>query len=229
MMDVSDLQSLSVDVGGRLRQLRQERGMSMRALARASGLSTNALSMIERAKTSPSVSTLYKISDALEIPITAFFRNEPPKKEIVFRHADERRRVDFPHGIWEGLGGEEFIGYVEPFLLTLEPGATSGPFGMLHTGHEFVMCLEGQLNYNVEDEDYLLKPGDSLLFAAQLRHSWHNPGETQTKAVFVLAGFEQGERPSEFHITSGMKGETLDGEEWDEEEEFDENAEIEEI
>jgi hypothetical protein len=41
-----------------------------------------------------------------------------------------------------------------------------------------------------------------------LRHRWRNPGDTITKAVFVLAGFEQGERPSEFHLSSGMKGES---------------------
>lgn len=222
---------LTVDVGGRLRQLRQERGKSMRALARASGLSTNALSMIERARTSPSVSTLYKIADALEVPITAFFRLEPPRQEIVFRKASERKRVAFPNGVWEGLGGESFIGHVEPFMLTLEAGASSGPFGMLHTGHEFVMCLDGQLEYEVENQTFLLEPGDSLIFAAQLRHRWRNPGEKQTIAVFVLAGFEQGERPSEFHLSSGMKGEApgepeLEG---DEEVRLDEGAETEEV
>ena len=56
----------TMDVGGRLRELRQERDLSMRSLARLSGLSTNALSMIERGRTSPSVSTLYKLSEALE-------------------------------------------------------------------------------------------------------------------------------------------------------------------
>jgi transcriptional regulator with XRE-family HTH domain len=225
-MDASEIEGLSIDVGSRLRQLRQERGKSMRALARASGLSTNALSMIERARTSPSVSTLYKIADALEVPITAFFREEPPKQDVVFRRARERSRVNFPNGIWEGLGGESFTGYVEPFMLTLQPGASSGPFGMLHTGHEFVMCLAGQLQYEVEDQTYLLQPGDSLIFAAQLRHRWHNPSNMETKAVFVLAGFEQGERPSEFHISSGMKGELIEEEE---DEEIDEDGEIEEI
>ncbi len=55
----------------------------MRALARDSGLSTNALSMIERGRTSPSVSTLHKIAEALEVPITAFFRLEPTRQDIV--------------------------------------------------------------------------------------------------------------------------------------------------
>jgi transcriptional regulator with XRE-family HTH domain len=216
-MDKFENEILTIDVGSRLRQLRQERGKSMRALARASGLSTNALSMIERSRTSPSVSTLYKISDALEVPITAFFRLEPPRQEIVFRKAKDRKKVSFPNGVWEGLGGESFIGHVEPFMINLEKGASSGPFGMLHTGHEFVMCLSGLLEYEVENQQFLLEPGDSLIFAAQLRHRWRNLGEANTTAIFVLAGFEQGERPSEFHLSSGMKGEVskedeLDGE-----------------
>lgn len=226
-MEMFENEVLTVDVGGRLRQLRQERGKSMRALARTSGLSTNALSMIERGRTSPSVSTLYKIADALEVPITAFFRLEPPKYEIVYRKAAERKRITFPRGVWEGLGGEAFIGHVEPFMLTLDGGACSGPFGMLHTGHEFVMCLTGKVEYEVEDQRFLLEPGDSLIFAAQLRHRWCNPTDEPATAIFVLAGFEQGERPSEFHVTSGMKGEIMDEEEDDES--FDENAEIEAI
>lgn len=231
-MDTSSNSMQSIDVGSRLRQLRTERGKSMRALARASGLSTNALSMIERGRTSPSVSTLYKISDALEVPITAFFREEPPRQEIVFCKSTKRPRVNFPHGHWEGLGGEHFIGHVEPFMLSLEPGATSGPFGMLHTGHEFVMCLQGQLTYEVEGEQYVLDPGDSLIFAAQLRHRWFNSGEDEVRAIFVLAGFEQGERPSEFHISSGLKGETLgENGDWaeDDDSQIDEGAEVEEI
>lgn len=197
---------MTTDVGTRLRELRQERGMSMRALARASGLSTNALSMIERARTSPSVSTLYKVADALEVPITAFFRAEPPKQEIVFRKLEERNEIRLPNGVWQGLGGESFIGRVEPFLLTLNPGANSGPFGMLHSGQEFVMCLEGKLEYEVDEKVYTLEPGDSLIFSAQLHHSCRNPGDQPARAMFVLAGFEQGERPSEFHISSSLKG-----------------------
>lgn len=206
-MDLSGKNPKSINVGTRLRELRQERGMSMRALARASGLSTNALSMIERGRTSPSVSTLYKISSALKVPITAFFRLEPPRQEVVFRKADERTRIPFNRGIWEGLGGEIFIGGMEPIMLTLEQGANSGRFGMIHTGHEFVLCLSGQLEYEVEEQRYTLGPGDSLIFAAQLEHRWRNTSKDTTQAVIVLSGFESGESPSEFHITPAIKAE----------------------
>jgi transcriptional regulator with XRE-family HTH domain len=205
-METFEKEVITVDVGYRLKELRQERGKSMRALARLSGLSTNALSMIERGKTSPSVSTLYKLAEALEVPITAFFRSEPPRHEVVFIKAEDRTRVNFQRGVWEGLGGESFLGRVEPFLLTLESGGSSGPFGMIHSGHEFVMCLEGQLEYEVEGQHFTLDPGDSLLFAARIRHRWRNPRKTITKAVIVLSGFDLDERPSEFHLTAGQRG-----------------------
>jgi transcriptional regulator with XRE-family HTH domain len=195
----------TMDVGHRLRELRTERGLSMRALARLSGLSTNALSMIERGKTSPSVSTLYKLSEALEVPITAFFRTEPPREAIVFRKSDARSRVEFQRGLWEGLGGESFVGRVEPFMLTLEGGATSGPHGLVHPGHEFVICLKGLLEYEVEEQRYTLQPGDSLLFASKLRHRWRNPGKTVASVLFVLSGFALDERPSEYHLSYGQQ------------------------
>ncbi len=204
-MGAYEKEALSVDVGGRLRELRTERGKSMRALARLSGLSTNALSMIERGKTSPSVSTLHKLAEALEVPITAFFRTEPPLKDIVFLKASERPRVSFHRGLWEGLGGEVFSGRVEPFMITLESGSSSGPVGMIHTGHEFVFCVRGQLEYEVGDQRFLLEPGDSLLFASRLNHRWRNPGKTVANVIIVLAGYELDERPSEYHIASGKE------------------------
>lgn len=200
-------EALSIDVGGRLRELRQGIGVSMRALARMSGLSANALSMIERGRTSPSVSTLYKLATAIGVPITAFFREEPSQSDVVFTKASARTRVPFMRGLWEGLGGEKFTGRVEPFMLTLESGASSGPFGIVHSGHEFVYCLRGELGYEIENEHFLLEQGDSLLFAAELRHRWRNPGKTVANVLFVLSCFTEDERPSEFHISSGLKGE----------------------
>jgi transcriptional regulator with XRE-family HTH domain len=202
-----DKDALSIDVGGRLRELRQGIGVSMRALARMSGLSANALSMIERGRTSPSVSTLYKLATAMGVPITAFFREKPVHKDIVYCKGPSRTRVQFSRGVWEGLGGEFFSGRVEPFIITLENGASSGPFGIQHSGHEFVYCLRGEISYKIEDEYFLLEPGDSLLFAAEFRHRWRNPGKNVANALIVLSGFKEDESPSEYHISSSMADE----------------------
>src|SRR5512143_3973441 len=125
--------AVSVNVGERLRELREARNISMRTLATRSGLSANALSMIERGKTSPSVSTLYKLADAMGVSITAFFGPETDKKQVVFLRSDERARMAFTRGVFEALGGEQFAGRVEPFMLTMESGASSGPHSITHT------------------------------------------------------------------------------------------------
>lgn len=188
-------EALSVDVGARLRELREASQLSMRGLAARSGLSANALSMIERGRTSPSVSTLYKLADALGVSITEFFGKPPAKLDVLLVRRDERARVPFTRGVWEGLGGEKFSGRVEPFVLTLEAGASSGQRVIIHSGHEFVYCLRGQLEYLVENLRYDLLAGDSLLFAAHLEHRWRNSGNTVTNALIILSGFEDGQKP----------------------------------
>jgi len=109
-MDILGKSAVSVDVGIRLRQLREQRGLSIRALARKSGLSANALSLIERGRSSPSVSTLYKVAGAMNVPITTFFQTEPELHDVVHIRAGERTRVPFTRGLVEGLGGEQFSG-----------------------------------------------------------------------------------------------------------------------
>jgi transcriptional regulator with XRE-family HTH domain len=196
--------AVSVNIGERLRELREARNISMRALATRSGLSANALSMIERGRASPSVSTLYKLADALGISITSFFGSDMEKKQVVFLKAEERTRVSFTRGIFEALGGEQFAGRVEPFMLTLENNANSGPRTMAHTGHEFVFCLRGELEYQVERQVYELTAGDSLLFAAHLKHRWKNAGGKVATALIIISGFEEGE---ELHAMHWKKGE----------------------
>jgi len=201
----------SVNVAASLRELRESRGISMRALASRSGLSANALSMIERGKTSPSVSTLYKLADALGVSITAFFGEENAKKQIIFLKSDERPRMSFTRGIFEGLGGAQFSGRVEPFVLTLESGASSGPRTIVHSGHEFVFCLRGKLEYYVDREFFQLEAGDSLLFESKLKHRWKNPGSTVTTALVIISGFAESEHPHTMHWKMENEGTVKEG------------------
>ena len=196
-------QAASVDVATSLRELREARGISMRTLATKSGLSANALSMIERGKTSPSVSTLYKLADALGVSITAFFGAETEKKQVVLIKADERTRMSFTRGVFEALGGEQFSGRVEPFMLTLESGASSGPHNIVHSGHEFVFCLRGRLEYYVEKQIIELSTGDSLLFASKMQHRWKNSSKNVVNALIIISDFAEGEQLHAMHWKKG--------------------------
>ncbi len=189
-----------IDVGRRLRELRLEHGLSIRALAEKSSLNFNTLSLIENGKTSPSVSTLQQLAMGLEVPITVFFENDIPKTHISFLKAGQRRRAIFAHGTMEDLGGGLTLHGGQPFLVNLEPKADSGPTPIVHTGLEFVFCLEGHLSYTIEDQKYPLEPGDSLLFEAYLPHCWQNTGETPSRSLLVLCPADEGDHPTERHF-----------------------------
>ncbi|MFT3894554.1 MAG: cupin domain-containing protein [Anaerolineales bacterium] len=193
----------SVNVGDRLRELRISREMSLRVLAMKSGLSIHTLSMIEKGKTSPAISTLYKLAEALDVPLTFFFNPDNNRKQVIFLKSDERTHMPFTRGIVEGLGGENFVGNVEPYMVTLESSANSGPQVMSHSGHEFVLCLRGTLEYQVEHQTYELAPGDSILFAANLKHRWKNPGRTVATALIVVSGFDDDSDMHGIHWKAG--------------------------
>lgn len=191
---------VEIDVGRCLRELRNERGLSIRSLAEMSRLNVNTLSLIENGKTSPSVSTLQQLAAALAVPITAFFETDIPKNNIAYQKACQRPRAAFAHGILEDMGAGLNLHTGQYFLVTLEPGADSGAAPIVHTGHEFVFCLEGHLSYTIEDRVYLLDPGDSLLFEAHLPHRWQNAGEITSQSLLVMCPADESDRPNERHF-----------------------------
>ncbi len=191
--------TLSIDVGGRLRALREERKISMRNLAKHSGLSANALSMIERGLTSPSVSTLMKLAQALEVPVVALFREEPVKQKIVLCREEDRRVIAIKGGKWEALGTDRFDGKMAAYLATLKHGSRSGERGMHHSGYEFIFCLEGKLEYEVEGETYVLEAGDSLSFTSNAAHHWRNLSEGTSRSIIVVSCFGEEEYPGVYH------------------------------
>lgn len=192
-----------VDVGGRLHALRLERNLSIRALAALSNLNVNTLSLIENGKTSPSVSTLQQLAQALQVSIAAFFETEPPRKSLVFQKSGQRPRAAFSHGVLEDLGAGMTLHGGAPLLVVLEPHADSGPTPIVHTGEEFVYCLEGHVTYVIGNERYLLDPGDSLLFEAHLPHRWGNATNLPSRSLLVLCPSDENDRPAREHFGSG--------------------------
>ena len=173
----------AIDVGARLRMLRAGAGLSIRALAEMSGLNVNTLSLIENGKTSPSVSTLQQLAQGLGVPVTEFFQTVEGDKTVVHQQNGERPRAAFAHGVMEDLGAGMSRFGAEPLIVTLEAKADSGANPIVHTGREFVYCLEGRVAYVVDTETYTLEPGDSLFFEAYLPHRWKNTDVTPVARV----------------------------------------------
>lgn len=187
-------------VGQRLRDLRQQKDLSIRALAARSGLAINTLSMIENEKTSPSVSTLQILARALDVPITAFFEEAQVEKKVVHVRHQQRPVVTVETTLLEHLGKDLAGNAVQPFVVTLQPGSGSGQNQIVHTGHEFVYCLSGRVRYTIEQETYPLEPGDSIVFESHLPHSWHNDGDSLAQVILVLIPADVRDTPAERHF-----------------------------
>jgi len=117
--------------------------------------------------------------------------------------SDNRLKAAFSHGSLEDLGAGMADRTVEPFVITLDAGADSGPSSIVHAGQEFVFCLNGQIDYVVEDKAYALEPGDSLLFDANLPHRWLNTRPAASRALLVLCPFGGQDRPTLRHFGTG--------------------------
>lgn len=175
-------------VGVRVRELREARGLSLRALSDRCGLSINAISLIERGRSSPTVSSLHALAAALGVPIVDLFQAAEARGVVAV--ASDRRLGHEEHGVrMESLGSGLRDQQLAPFLFTLAPGA-GGERPVRHPGQEFAHCLEGQVEYTVNGERYLLATGDSLLLESTLPHVFRNasPRRARLLVVFHAAG-----------------------------------------
>lgn len=188
-------------VGRKLRDLRAGQGLSLRGLADRSGLNINTLSLIENGKSSPSVSTMHQLASALGIPIARFFETEPVEKKVVFTSMDKRPLTCVGstrmHNLSKDLAGNA----IGSFIVDLQPGMGSGDQMIVHTGHEFVFCLNGSVRYRIEQEDYVLKQGDSLSFEAHLPHRWENCGDQVAEILLVLFPADTRDEPGGRHFS----------------------------
>jgi transcriptional regulator with XRE-family HTH domain len=187
-------------VGLKIRGLRNDKRYSLKMLAEKSGLNINTLSLIENSKSSPSVSTLQQLARALDVPLSAFFESEPTAKRVVFTSQDHRPGAEFSHAFMQNLGKDLKYNAVQPFIVTLKTEAGSGEQMIVHTGHEFVYCLSGMIEYTIENQRYTLTPGDSLVFEAHLPHQWTNIHDSDSQLILVLYPADQREEPGGRHF-----------------------------
>lgn len=172
-------------VGQRIRSLREDRRLSLRALARLCGLSTNAISLIERGENSPTVSSLHVLATALGVSIADFFENKK-EETVIFVRPEMRLRSEGNGIVLESLGSGLPQQHLEPFLLTVAPGTGNIDQPVRHLGEELAYCLAGEIEYCIEGQRYSLKAGDSLLFDATLFHCFVNRGEIPAQIVLIF-------------------------------------------
>jgi len=167
---------LEVAIGREVRAFRKKLGITVADLAGATNLSLGMLSKIENGITSPSLTTLQSLSNALGVPLTAFFRRYEEDRSAVFVKAGEgldveRRgtRAGHQYNLLGYIGSNSSGVEVEPYLITLSEDSDVFPM-FQHDGMEFLYMLEGEVVYRHGSNLYRMLPGDSLFFDADAPH-----------------------------------------------------------
>lgn len=183
------MEHVAPNIGPRIRTLREQRKLSLRALADRCNLSITAISLIERGETSPTVSSLHLLATALDVKIADFF-DEPLDQAIVVVRQSQRVGTQSNGCTMESLGFGLRYQQLEPFMVTLIPGAASTNEPCAHPGQEFAYCLDGAVEYHIGQQCYLLEAGDSVVFEATQPHCFCNRGP---QPVHVLLVFQANE------------------------------------
>lgn len=161
-------------IGKLIKSLRVGKKRTLKQISEKTELSISFLSQVERGKSSITLESLKKISEALEVSPSYFFAENPSQVKSKLRRggAQPSKTHRFPF-IYEDLSGELANSLLEPILVTLEPYEDKGiPF--VHKGQEFVYVLEGVLTLLLGDEEHDLYPGDSIHMESSTPHNWLN-------------------------------------------------------
>ena len=195
------------NVGSRIRIIREQRKMSLRALAERCKLSANAISLIERGENSPTVSSLHALATSLGVKITAFFE-ESHDQTVVLVRKDQRLRADGTGLVMESLGIGLHDQQLEPFLVKVKPASADVREPITHAGQEFVYCLDGEITYQVGPQSFPLNVGDSLLFEASQPHFSQNLGESEATILLIFHAVEGSHVARQRHLDNWSPHET---------------------
>lgn len=161
-----------MDIGTRIRQLRQANGLTLEELASRSELTKGFLSQVERNLTSPSISSLEDILEALGTDLSHFF-SEKKEEQVVFSQKDwfedqqEDRLIQ-----WVVPNAQK--NDMEPILLTLSPKAAYEQ--PAYEGQEFGYLLSGKLTLTITGQELTLRKGDTFYMEGDRPHTLTNTG-----------------------------------------------------
>lgn len=179
-------EQLAFRLGQKLEAARKANGRTLQQVADATGVSPSLISKLEHDKVNVSINTLKRVSSYLGISMASLFEDS---EEAVGKLVTVDRRLRLP--TTDPASFLEMIISKESKLLevaqwSLAPGYVSS-VAQPHEGEEFVLVLSGQLQYQVDTEEYLLGPGDAIFHRADVAHWWSNASEGETVILSVEA------------------------------------------
>jgi transcriptional regulator with XRE-family HTH domain len=174
-------------IGQKIRDLRNEKGLTLGDLAEKIKVSPSLISQLERGGVNPSISLLKLIADAFQTSLSSLLGDEEAKREEVVYMLKERERKTLT-----AEGGVKFVLLSGNYDLGCEfvynewpAGASTGKEKYVHEGVESGILLEGELEVELEDRTYHMKAGDSITLRSHIPHRLNNRGRKLARGIWV--------------------------------------------
>ncbi|MDX1874174.1 XRE family transcriptional regulator [Mycolicibacterium sp. 120266] len=180
----SDVDSKMTRLGPKLRAVRQERGLTLDALASEAELTKGFLSLVERGQTAVSVPNLLRICAILGVSVGALF--DFPDSAMV-RSGQGAPLEMGGSGIREYLLTPATERHVQVMRTVLQPGGGSGGAYTLDSKTIVAVVVRGRLRLTVDGQDMTLGAGDCYTFSAQSPHAWENADSGESEVIWSIA------------------------------------------
>lgn len=162
-------------------------GLSLQELSGLTGLTPSFLSQVERDQTEPSISSLRRIAEALQVPIFYFLMDEEAHRPVVRRHERRVLKMAGDGVTYELLSPPDLINRKMEIVVTrMAPGAAGGDHPVTHPGEEFILVVRGSALIKVAEEEHLLDEGDSIYFHAAIPHHIRNVGSGELEILAAI-------------------------------------------
>ena len=188
----SPKEDIQVNVGERVKRVREERELTLQDISQRTGLDVAFLEQVENGNVAPPLGIVIKLAKALDLKMGYFISGEEDRPYTIVRKNDRKvvSRYSSKEGKYYGYGYESLAPHkkdrhMEPFLVSLEPSKTDEERSA-HDGQEFIYVLEGAMEVRLGEEIYVLEPGDSIYYDSTVPHLVKNRGSDVTRILAVL-------------------------------------------
>jgi transcriptional regulator with XRE-family HTH domain len=176
-------------LGNSVRYLREQNGISLRALADRTDFSASFLSQIENGQCSPSISSMEKIANALGVTLAQFFLSANPQAVNIVR-ASERAHMplDWSRSEIASLGSLSNPMQVRASMINIKPGGLTGEDTTPSISDEFAMVFAGRATLKLKESEQTLERGDSVTVVAGTGRQWRNGSDTPAEILVISFG-----------------------------------------
>lgn len=174
-------------IGERIKHKREQYGLQLNELAQKVGITSSALSQIEKSKSYPSVVTLKLIAENLQTTVGELMgENESIDNHPVLRNEESVFVAENESGAELYLLSQQDLSrQMDTFLIKFHPDSNSIGLFRQHTSHVFGYLLSGELQFNINNESYVVKQGDSIYFNGKQNFKLQNLSQAESKLLCV--------------------------------------------